>query len=89
MAVAILIATAGVVLMALQARRRLDVRATLLGLAAGGMFALSAVGYRGAILEPRPAELIVMAATFTLLVGLVIQMRAAVGLARAARIPRC
>jgi drug/metabolite transporter (DMT)-like permease len=71
-AAAILIATTGVVLMALKPGTTLDVRATLLGIAAGGMFALSAVGYRGAILQlALPSYL--MAATFTLAVGLVIQ----------------
>jgi drug/metabolite transporter (DMT)-like permease len=72
MGAAILIATAGVVLMALKPGTRLDVRATLLGIAAGGMFALSAVGYRGAILS-LGLESYVMAATFTLVVGLIIQ----------------
>jgi drug/metabolite transporter (DMT)-like permease len=72
MGAAILIATTGVVLMALKPGTRLDARATLLGLAAGSMFALSAVGYRGAILSlGLPSYL--MAATFTLFVGLVIQ----------------
>ena len=72
MGAAILIATTGVVLMALKPGTKLDVRATLLGIAAGGMFALSAVGYRGAILSlGLPSYL--MAATFTLVVGLVIQ----------------
>jgi drug/metabolite transporter (DMT)-like permease len=72
MGAAILIATTGVVLMALKPGTRLDVRATLLGIAAGSMFALSAVGYRGAILSlGLPSYL--MAATFTLFVGLVIQ----------------
>ncbi len=72
MGVAILIATTGVVLMALKPGTRLDVRATLLGIAAGGMFALSAVGYRGAILS-LGLESYLMAATFTLVVGLIIQ----------------
>jgi drug/metabolite transporter (DMT)-like permease len=72
MAVAILIATVGVVLMALKPGTAFDIRATLLGLAAGGMFALSAVGFRGAILSLNlPSYL--MAATFTLVIGLVIQ----------------
>ena len=72
MGIAILIATTGVVLMALKPGTTLDVRATLLGIAAGGMFALSAVGYRGAILSlGLPSYL--MAATFTLAAGLVIQ----------------
>ena len=48
-AAAILIATTGVVVMALKPGTRLDLRATALGLAAGGMLALSVVGYRGAI----------------------------------------
>src|SRR5436190_6693259 len=51
MAAAILIATTGVVMMALKPGTSMDVRATLLGLAAGAMFALSAVGFRGAILS--------------------------------------
>ena len=69
---AILIATAGVVVMALKPGTTLGLRATLLGLAAGAMFALSAVGYRGSILSlGLPSYL--MAATFTLVVGLVIQ----------------
>ena len=69
MAAAILIATVGVVIMALKPGSALDVRATLLGLAAGGMFALSAVGYRGAILALEATDYIV-AATFTLAIGL-------------------
>jgi len=72
MAAAILIATTGVVLMALKPGTRLDVRSTLLGLAAGGMFALSAVGFRGAILSLGLPSY-VMAATFTLVIGLMIQ----------------
>jgi drug/metabolite transporter (DMT)-like permease len=72
MGAAILIATSGVVLMALKPGTRLDVRATLLGIAAGGMFALSAVGYRGAILSLGSPSY-VMAATYTLAIGLVIQ----------------
>jgi drug/metabolite transporter (DMT)-like permease len=72
MAAAILIATTGVVLMALKPGTTFDVRASLLGIAAGGMFALSAVGYRGAILN-LGLQSYLMAATFTLAVGLVIQ----------------
>ena len=72
MAAAILIATTGVVIMALKPGTSLDSRATLLGVAAGGMFALSAVGFRGAILSlGSPSYL--MAATFTVAVGLAIQ----------------
>src|SRR5260221_9068286 len=51
MAAAILIATAGVVIMALKPGTSSDSKATRLGLAAGAMFALSAVGFRGAILR--------------------------------------
>ena len=72
MGAAILIATTGVVLMALKPGTTLDVRATLLGIAAGGMFALSAVGYRGAILSLELSDYR-MAATFTLVVGLLLQ----------------
>src|SRR5262244_400185 len=72
MAAAIVIATTGVVVMALKPGATLGLRATLLGLAAGSMFALSAVGYRGAILS-LGLQSYVMAATFTLVVGLVIQ----------------
>jgi drug/metabolite transporter (DMT)-like permease len=69
---AILIATTGVVIMALKPGTAMDVRATLLGLAAGAMFALSAVGFRGAILSLALPSYI-MAATFTLVTGLVLQ----------------
>ena len=72
MAAAILIATSGGVTMALKPGTSMDVRATLLGLAAGAMFALSAVGFRGAILSLGLPSY-VMAATFTLVVGLVMQ----------------
>src|SRR3954463_7347067 len=72
MAAAILIATSGVVTMALKPGTSMDVRATLLGLAAGAMFALSAVGFRGVILSLGLPSY-VMAATFTLVVGLVVQ----------------
>jgi drug/metabolite transporter (DMT)-like permease len=65
MAAAILIATTGVVIMALKPGTSMDMRATLLGLAAGAMFALSAVGYRGAILG-LDVQSYIMAATFTL-----------------------
>jgi drug/metabolite transporter (DMT)-like permease len=71
-AAAILIATTGVVAMALKPGTSSDLRSTLLGLAAGAMFALSAVGYRGAILSLALPSY-VMAATFTLVVGLVLQ----------------
>ena len=72
MAAAIMIATAGVMVMALKPGTAIDVHATLLGLAAGAMFALSAVGFRGAILS-LGLQSYVMAATFTLMVGLLMQ----------------
>jgi drug/metabolite transporter (DMT)-like permease len=74
MAVAILVATAGVVAMSLKGRGAAEggLRPVLLGLAAGAMFALSAVGYRGAILSLALPSF-VLAATFTLTVGLVLQ----------------
>jgi uncharacterized membrane protein len=73
MAVAILIATAGVVSMSV--RNGLPSaagKATVLGLVAGGMFGLSAIGYRGAILSLKLPDY-TMAATFTLALGLLIQ----------------
>jgi drug/metabolite transporter (DMT)-like permease len=73
MAAAILIATTGVVIMALKPGTALGLKATLLGLAAGGMFALSAVGFRGAILS-LPGPNYMMAATFTMVIGLTIQV---------------
>jgi drug/metabolite transporter (DMT)-like permease len=74
MAVAILIATAGVVVMSLKpgAAQAGGWRPTLLGLVSGGMFGLSAIGYRGAILSLEVHDF-VLAATFTLLVGLFFQ----------------
>jgi drug/metabolite transporter (DMT)-like permease len=50
----------------------LGLRATLLGLAAGAMFAMSAVSFRGAILNLGLPSY-VMAATFTVVVGLMLQ----------------
>jgi drug/metabolite transporter (DMT)-like permease len=73
MAVAILIGTVGVVVMALKPGASLGLRATLLGLAAGSMFALSAVGYRGAILSLGLPNYL-MAATYTMVVGLIVQV---------------
>ena len=48
------------------------VRSTVIGLLSGSLFALSAIGYRGAILALELPHF-VMAATFTLAVGLVMQ----------------
>ena len=75
MALAILVATAGVVVMSLKpgaATTPGGFKATLLGLAAGGAFGLSAIGYRGAILSLQDPSY-VMAATVTLAVGLALQ----------------
>jgi drug/metabolite transporter (DMT)-like permease len=73
MAIAILIATAGVLIMSTKPGGMVGgIRPTLIGLASGGMFALSAVGYRGAILDLH-LDSFVMAATFTLVVGLAMQ----------------
>ena len=72
MAVAILIATTGVVIMALKPGTSSNLNATLLGIAAGAMFALSAVGFRGAILRLGGPSY-VMAATVTVVVGLMLQ----------------
>jgi drug/metabolite transporter (DMT)-like permease len=72
MAIAILVATAGVVVMSLRPGLPGGLKPTLLGLAAGAMFGLSAIGYRGAILSLND-ENYVMAATFTLVIGLMIQ----------------
>jgi drug/metabolite transporter (DMT)-like permease len=77
MAAAIMVATAGVVVMSLKAGALRSMaaggwRSTALGLASGGCFALSAIGYRGAILSLHDPSFI-MAATFTLTVGLIVQ----------------
>jgi drug/metabolite transporter (DMT)-like permease len=73
LALAILVATAGVVVMSLKPGADAGgMRPTLSGLAAGAMFGLSAVGFRGAILSlGLPSYL--MAATFTLVIGLLLQ----------------
>jgi drug/metabolite transporter (DMT)-like permease len=73
MMTAIVVATAGVLIMSTKPGGMIGgIRPTLLGLASGGMFALSAIGYRGAILSLGPTNF-VMAATFTLVVGLILQ----------------
>ena len=74
LAIAILIATSGVVVMSLKpgAAQVGGVRPTVLGLVSGGMFGLSAIGYRGAILSLHLGNY-VLAATYTLMVGLVLQ----------------
>ena len=73
MVFAILIATSGVIVMSVKpGGSGGGLNPTLLGLAAGAMFGLSAVGYRGAILSLADPNY-VMAATFTAAVGLLIQ----------------
>jgi drug/metabolite transporter (DMT)-like permease len=72
--VAIVIATAGVWLMSFKGGAPMQggLRPTLLGLFSGAMLALSVTGYRGAILSLEMPDF-VLAATFSLAVGLVLQ----------------
>jgi drug/metabolite transporter (DMT)-like permease len=73
--IAILIATAGVVVAALRpgaGKGFSDARPTLLGLGAAAAFALSAVGYRGAVIVV-PGVSFVTAASYTLVFGLFVQ----------------
>jgi len=73
MTVAILVATAGVIIMSTKPGGMVGgIKPTLIGLASGGMFSLSAVGYRGASLDLHLPNF-VMAATFTLVIGLLMQ----------------
>jgi drug/metabolite transporter (DMT)-like permease len=85
MMTAIIVATSGVVIMSTKiphpslprTRGREGwglggIRPTLIGLASGGMFALSAIGFRGAILDLALPNY-VMAATSTLAVGIAMQ----------------
>ena len=70
---AIIVATAGVLIMSTKPGGMVGgIKPTLIGLFSGGLFALSAIGYRGAILDLHLRNF-VMAATFTLVVGLVMQ----------------
>ncbi len=73
-ATAILIATAGVIVISLKpgVSKVSTTRSTIIGLLSGALFAVSAIGYRGAILSLHLPHF-VMAATFTLTVGLVLQ----------------
>jgi drug/metabolite transporter (DMT)-like permease len=72
MAVAILVATCGVVLMSLRPGASAGgVNAALLGLGAGAMFGLSAIGFRGAILTLGAADYVV-SASFTSAIGLAV-----------------
>jgi drug/metabolite transporter (DMT)-like permease len=73
--VAILIATSGVVIAALRPGSEkgfTDLKPTLLGLASAAAFALSAVGFRGAVIVV-PGVSFVTAASFTLVLGLFVQ----------------
>ena len=73
--IAILIATAGVVIAALRpggAKGFGDWKPTLLGLGAAASFALSAVGFRGAVIVV-PGVSFVTAASYTLVFGLFVQ----------------
>lgn len=73
MIVAILVATAGVVLMSSKPGGMVGgVRPTLIGLASAAMFALSAIGFRGGILNLGLPNYF-MAATFTLAIGIAMQ----------------
>ena len=74
MVVAILVATAGVVTMSLKGKGAMEggYRPVALGLFSGAVFAISAVGYRGAILSLGLPSF-VLAATLTLTIGLILQ----------------
>jgi drug/metabolite transporter (DMT)-like permease len=75
LALAILVATAGVVVMSIKPGTNLGaggIGPTLFGLAAGATFGLSAVGFRGAVLSLASASHL-MTATFTLVIGLLLQ----------------
>ncbi|MGC1901234.1 MAG: EamA family transporter [Pseudolabrys sp.] len=73
-AAAIILATAGVIVISLKGGidERPTVHSTVIGLMSGALFGLSAIGYRGAILSLHLPNFVV-AATFTVTVGLVIQ----------------
>lgn len=75
LATAIVIATAGVIVMSLKrgAAQANGVKPTVLGLVSAALFGLSATGFRGAILEIEHTHTFVVAATFTLVVGLALQ----------------
>lgn len=74
MVVAILVATTGVIAMSLKGKGAMEggYRPVALGLFSGAMFALSAIGYRGAILSLGLPSF-VLAATFTVTTGLLLQ----------------
>ena len=73
--IAILIATVGVIITALRpggAKNFVDLRPTIIGLVAAAAFALSAIGFRGAIITV-PGVSFVTAASYTLVLGLFLQ----------------
>jgi drug/metabolite transporter (DMT)-like permease len=73
--IAILVATAGVIIAALRpgaGKGFADLKPTLLGLGAAAAFALSAVGFRGAVIVV-PGVSFVTAASYTLVFGLFVQ----------------
>jgi drug/metabolite transporter (DMT)-like permease len=73
--IAILIATAGVIIAALRPGSEkgfADLKPTVLGLGAAATFALSAVGFRGAVIVV-PGVSFVTAASYTLVLGLLVQ----------------
>jgi len=73
MMAAILVATGGVIVMSIKPGGMVGgAKPTLLGLASGGTLALAVIGFRGAILSLDLPNY-VMAATFTLVIGLAIQ----------------
>jgi drug/metabolite transporter (DMT)-like permease len=74
MVIAILVATAGVVTMSLKGKGVMEggYRPVALGLFSGAVFAISAVGYRGAILSLGLPSFL-LAATLTLSIGLILQ----------------
>src|SRR6195952_4231842 len=74
--VAILIATAGVVITALRPggeKGFAELKPTILGLVAAAAFALSAIGFRGGIITVPPGVSFVTAASYTLVFGLFVQ----------------
>jgi drug/metabolite transporter (DMT)-like permease len=74
--VAILIATVGVVITALRPggeKGFAELKPTIIGLVAAGCFALSAIGFRGAIITVPPGVSFVTAASYTLVFGLFVQ----------------
>ena len=73
MAIAIVTATAGVILMSVKPGAMAGgLKPTMMGLGSGALFGLSAIGFRGAILSLQDPSF-VMAATFTLVIGLALQ----------------